>query len=82
MLQKSDTDITYRIEPHFIHIQTTHFTKFIVTKTGKIEEITELLLTVAAKPMTTQAKSVTCLRVMIHTGLSKMVDFADRRKEV
>ena len=74
--------MTYHIEGDFVSIFTKHFTKFIVTNTDTVREITDALLTVAASYDETERKSIVQLRLMLHSHCAGLNDFICKRQQV
>ena len=66
----------------FVYIYTKHFTKFIVTNTDTVQEITDALFTVAASYEQTDVKSIIQLRLMLHSDCASLKDFSFQRRKV
>ena len=75
-------DIKYHIDDDFVYIYTKHFTKFIVTNTDTVQEITDALFTVAASYEQTDVKSIIQLRLMLHSDCASLKDFSFQRRKV
>ena len=84
MFQEISTQggMTYHIDDYYVYIYTKHFTKFIVTDTNSVREITDALLTVAASYEETERKSIIQLRLMLHSHCAGLNDFSFARRKV
>ena len=78
----SEEDMKYHIDDDFVYIYTKHFTKFIVTNTDTVQEITDALFTVAASYEQTDVKSIIQLRLMLHSDCASLKDFSFQRRKV
>ena len=73
---------SYHIEDNVVRIKTCHFTKFLLKNTKSVLEITDAVITVAAKYYTSDIKAFIDLRLMLHSHCAMLNDFSAVRKQV